>query len=68
MNVTATAYSGDTITSKGTTPKWGTIVVDPKVMIFEIMKELDKIRVNVPIKIGDIIYRKYTRNRCKYNK
>ena len=32
MNVTATAYAGDTITSTGTTPKWGTIAVDPKVI------------------------------------
>ena len=27
----------------------------PKSMIFEIMEELDKIKVNAPIKIGDII-------------
>ena len=32
MNVTATAYAGDTITSTGTTPKWGTIAVDPSVI------------------------------------
>lgn len=32
MNVKATAYAGDTITSTGTTPKWGTIAVDPKII------------------------------------
>ncbi|MGL5506937.1 MAG: 3D domain-containing protein [Paraclostridium sp.] len=32
MDVEATAYTGDTITSTGTTPKWGTIAVDPKVI------------------------------------
>lgn len=32
MSVKATAYAGDTITSTGTTPKWGTIAVDPKVI------------------------------------
>ncbi|QJA08435.1 SH3 domain-containing protein [Romboutsia sp. CE17] len=32
MNVKATAYAGDTITSTGTTPKWGTIAVDPEVI------------------------------------
>jgi 3D (Asp-Asp-Asp) domain-containing protein len=32
MSVIATAYSGDTITSTGTTPKWGTIAVDPSVI------------------------------------
>lgn len=32
LNVKATAYAGDTITSTGTTPKWGTIAVDPKVI------------------------------------
>ena len=32
MSVVATAYSGQGITSTGTTPKWGTIAVDPKVI------------------------------------
>ena len=32
MSVVATAYSGHGITSTGTTPKWGTIAVDPKVI------------------------------------
>lgn len=32
MTVKATAYAGDTITSTGTTPKWGTIAVDPTVI------------------------------------
>lgn len=32
MNVVATAYAGDTITSTGTRPKWGTIAVDPRVI------------------------------------
>ena len=32
LDVEATAYTGDTITSTGTTPKWGTIAVDPKVI------------------------------------
>ena len=32
ITVSATAYSGDTITSTGTVPKWGTIAVDPTVI------------------------------------
>ena len=32
MVVEATAYVGDGITSTGTTPKWGTIAVDPKII------------------------------------
>ncbi|WP_042275660.1 3D domain-containing protein [[Clostridium] dakarense] len=32
MKVVATAYTGDTITSTGTKPKWGTIAVDPSVI------------------------------------
>ncbi|WP_042277360.1 3D domain-containing protein [[Clostridium] dakarense] len=32
LNVKATAYAGDTITSTGTVPKWGTIAVDPTVI------------------------------------
>lgn len=32
MKVSATAYSGDGVTSTGTKPKWGTIAVDPKVI------------------------------------
>lgn len=32
MIVEATAYAGDGITSTGTTPKWGTIAVDPKII------------------------------------
>lgn len=32
MSIEATAYAGDTITSTGTTPKWGTIAVDPTVI------------------------------------
>jgi uncharacterized protein YabE (DUF348 family) len=32
MNVVATAYAGDSITSLGTVPKWGTIAVDPSVI------------------------------------
>ena len=32
MVVSATAYSGDSITSTGTTPKFGTIAVDPSVI------------------------------------
>lgn len=32
MTMSATAYSGDTITATGTVPKWGTIAVDPKVI------------------------------------
>ncbi|MBO3443239.1 3D domain-containing protein [Clostridium sp. CCUG 7971] len=32
MKVVATAYSGDTVTSTGTKPKWGTIAVDPSVI------------------------------------
>lgn len=32
MNVVATAYAGDSITSTGTVPKWGTIAVDPSVI------------------------------------
>ncbi|MBC5996719.1 hypothetical protein EAI30_06405 [Romboutsia ilealis] len=46
MNVTATAYAGDTITSTGTTPKWGTIAVDPSVIPYGTkvyIPEFDKI-------------------------
>ncbi|WP_455538634.1 3D domain-containing protein [Terrisporobacter sp.] len=32
MTVSATAYSGDGITSTGTVPKWGTIAVDPSII------------------------------------
>lgn len=32
MKVVATAYAGDTITSTGTVPRWGTIAVDPRVI------------------------------------
>ena len=32
MTVNASAYSGHSITSTGTTPKWGTIAVDPSVI------------------------------------
>ncbi|EQG76639.1 hypothetical protein QKA_1732 [Clostridioides difficile DA00165] len=32
MKVVATAYAGDTITSTGTTPRWGVIAVDPRVI------------------------------------
>lgn len=32
MTVSATAYSGDKLTSTGTIPKWGTIAVDPSVI------------------------------------
>lgn len=32
MTVSATAYSGHTITATGTVPKWGTIAVDPNVI------------------------------------
>ncbi|SCH72447.1 Cell wall-binding protein yocH precursor [uncultured Clostridium sp.] len=32
MSVVATAYAGDSITSTGTIPKWGTIAVDPSVI------------------------------------
>ncbi|MEF9992667.1 MAG: G5 domain-containing protein [Romboutsia sp.] len=32
IQVVATAYAGDTITSTGTVPKWGTIAVDPRVI------------------------------------
>jgi 3D (Asp-Asp-Asp) domain-containing protein len=32
MKVVATAYFGDGVTSTGTTPKWGTIAVDPSVI------------------------------------
>ena len=32
MNVSATAYSGDSITATGTRPKWGTIAVDPRII------------------------------------
>lgn len=32
MYVEATAYAGDSITSTGTVPKWGTIAVDPTVI------------------------------------
>ena len=32
MKVVATAYAGDTITSTGTIPRWGTIAVDPRVI------------------------------------
>lgn len=32
LTVKATAYAGDTITSTGTTPKWGTLAVDPKII------------------------------------
>ncbi|CEO22558.1 hydrolase [[Clostridium] sordellii] len=32
MTVNATAYAGHTITATGTTPKWGTIAVDPSVI------------------------------------
>ena len=32
MVVSATAYSGDSITATGTKPKWGTIAVDPSVI------------------------------------
>lgn len=32
MNVKATAYAGDVITSTGTVPKWGTIAVDPTII------------------------------------
>ena len=32
ISVVATAYTGDSITSTGKTPKWGTIAVDPSVI------------------------------------
>lgn len=32
MKVVATAYTGDGVTSTGTTPKWGTIAVDPSII------------------------------------
>ncbi|MGL5346965.1 MAG: G5 domain-containing protein [Peptostreptococcaceae bacterium] len=32
MEVVATAYAGDTITSTGTRPRWGTIAVDPSII------------------------------------
>lgn len=32
MTVSATAYSGHTITATGTVPKWGTIAVDPTII------------------------------------
>ncbi|WP_283592879.1 SH3 domain-containing protein [Paraclostridium bifermentans] len=32
MNVNASAYAGHSITATGTTPKWGTIAVDPSVI------------------------------------
>lgn len=32
MTVSATAYSGDTITATGTRPRWGTIAVDPRII------------------------------------
>ncbi|MEG2789599.1 MAG: 3D domain-containing protein [Romboutsia sp.] len=32
MKVVATAYTGDSITSTGTKPRWGTIAVDPSVI------------------------------------
>ena len=32
MIVSATAYSGDSITSTGTRPRWGTIAVDPRII------------------------------------
>lgn len=32
MKVVATAYAGDTITSTGSKPRWGTIAVDPRVI------------------------------------
>ncbi|MGL5712674.1 MAG: 3D domain-containing protein [Paraclostridium sp.] len=32
VDVEATAYTGDTITSTGTVPKWGTIAVDPEII------------------------------------
>ncbi|MCH1965540.1 SH3 domain-containing protein [Paraclostridium sordellii] len=32
MTVNASAYSGHSVTSTGTTPKWGTIAVDPSVI------------------------------------
>ena len=32
MTVSATAYSGDKITSTGTIPRWGVIAVDPSVI------------------------------------
>ncbi|MDR1774288.1 MAG: G5 domain-containing protein [Clostridioides sp.] len=32
MKVVATAYCGDSVTSTGTRPKWGTIAVDPRVL------------------------------------
>ncbi|GAA0863029.1 3D domain-containing protein [Paraclostridium tenue] len=32
MSVVATAYAGDSITSTGTVPKWGTIAVDPRII------------------------------------
>ncbi|MGL6105178.1 G5 domain-containing protein [Romboutsia sp.] len=32
MKVVATAYAGDTITSTGTAPKWGTIAIDPRII------------------------------------
>lgn len=48
MNVKATAYAGDTITSTGTTPKWGTIAVDPSVIPYGTkvyIPEFDKVFV-----------------------
>ena len=46
MSVVATAYTGDSITSTGKKPKWGTIAVDPKVIPYGTkvyIKELDKV-------------------------
>ena len=46
MSVVATAYTGDSITSTGKKPKWGTIAVDPKVIPYGTkvyIKELNKV-------------------------
>ena len=45
MRVSATAYSGDSITSTLTTPHWGVIAVDPSVIPYGsivYIKEFDK--------------------------